>query len=201
MRFHVCIPAGTRWLAAVAATVMASLSGCSTPGTGEFQVPPGRYAAAFDATREVLLSNRFILERVDAQEGVITTRAKPSSGLGTPWDGEQSTLGQEIEDLAQMQQRRVRVTFQPRSGQDPSASEPDQIGSVEVVVERVYRTDWRPSTRAILLSGDAVDRVQAARGMPGWYEVALTRDDRFAARLADEVVRRLERGDAAQRSR
>jgi hypothetical protein len=76
----------------------------------------GAYAGesgAFDLARDVLREEGFILDRVDAAAGIITTRPKTTAGLATPWDAEQSSAEQEIDDLANRQQRTVRITFEP----------------------------------------------------------------------------------------
>src|SRR5688500_8446844 len=95
--------------------VLALLGGCGSskmlPST--FAVDAGRYGEAFDAAREVLRAARFDIDRVDAGGGVISTEPKRSAGLATPWDREQSTMGQEFEDLLNHQQRTVRITFEP----------------------------------------------------------------------------------------
>ena len=59
------------------------------------RVEPGQYAVAFDTARDVLRDNLFTLDRVDGRAGVITTQAKRSAGLASPWDGEQSTAEQD----------------------------------------------------------------------------------------------------------
>lgn len=87
------------------------LAGCSTPTAQSVAIPAGRYREAFDAARTVLREYRFDLDRVDARAGLITTAAKPTAGLATPWDLEQSSISQEWEDLINQQQRRVTVSF------------------------------------------------------------------------------------------
>ena len=89
----------------------------------EFAVPAGSYRRAFETSESVLREFRFNLARVDARAGVISSQAKNTSGLATPWDVEQSTLGQEFEDLVSNHSRRVRITFE-RSGGRASQSSP-----------------------------------------------------------------------------
>jgi hypothetical protein len=93
---------------------LAALAGCASPRIEPVvDVPAGRYAEAFQSAREVLRERRFVVDRVDARAGVITTRARTSAGLVTPWDGDQSTVEQEIDDAANWQLRRVRIEFVP----------------------------------------------------------------------------------------
>lgn len=118
----------------------AGLSGCAAGGdSNEVLLDSSRYARAFEATKRVLRDERFTIDRVDARAGVITTRPKSSGGLLTAWDGEQSDFGDELEDAANFQQRRVRVVFEPY---DPSAPPPptddeidDQPGPPVIVPE------------------------------------------------------------------
>ena len=174
--------------------------GCasSDPSPPRFDVPAGRYSDAFEAARDVLAAERFELERVDAGAGVLSTTAKPTSGLATPWDGEQSTTRQEFEDLGNRQQRRVRVTFEPEPAGPEIPSDLRQSGSalvgrVEVTVERIRRTQWRLETTAVRFSSFAVDPELQSRGMWPQYTVAVAQDPLLAGRLAEEIRRRLER--------
>lgn len=172
----------------------AILAGCSS-GTSspEFRVDAGGYARAFDAAREVLRASRFTLNRVDARAGIITTDPKPSAGLATPWDLEQSTPTQEIDDLLNQQRRRVRVSFAQESGADRVAdlleSPVPLTARVEVVIDRVHVRGTRPSSKAILLSSQTYDPQATA---PAQYEVPVTRDEYLESRLAAEIRRKLE---------
>ena len=49
-------------------------------------VDSGGYGRVFDETRDVLRDLGFILDRVDAQLGVISTLPKGTGGIATPWD-------------------------------------------------------------------------------------------------------------------
>jgi hypothetical protein len=171
-----------KWLMLLAALV---LGGCSAPGSPEFEVGAGEYDAAFNAAREVLREHRFQLERVDAAAGVITTQPKNTGGAASPWDTEQSTLGQELEDLLNMQKRVVRVTF------NRAAS---VRGRVEVTVYRVQTPNLRPSSRAIALTSTTIDPQAVAQGVGGSYETPVSQDSRLAARLAQAIAARIPRG-------
>jgi hypothetical protein len=162
-----------------------------------FTVPADQYAAAFEAAREVLLRYRFTLERVDAAQGVITTRPRESSGLASPWDSEFTTIGQEIEDVAHRQQRAVRIAFDPPETQptsQPTAETPQlRRARVEVWIERWYVKGQRPSSRAILFSTPTTDPIASRKGMPSEFPVATSRDEVLAARLARDIGDRLKR--------
>lgn len=194
-------------LGLTAACLGASLAACSaTKHEAVFVVLPGEYAAAFDATRDTLTEARFTLDRVDAAGGVVTTYPKETGGIATPWDAEQSTLGQEWEDLTNQQEREVRVTFAPEGADDaapgPGEALPDRradgrplVGRVEVTVLRVRRPGWRPQTEAVSRSSRADDPAFEARAGGSTFREPIGRDDLLAGRLAQRIRERL--GDAA----
>lgn len=169
---------------------LALLPGCTPNNTARtFDVAPGAYARSFSDAIDALRDLHFSVERVDAQAGVITTAPKQSAGLATPWDLDQSTLGQEAEDFLADHRRRVRITFEPRDaadGEKPLESVPVR-GRVEAVIDRRYVRHWRPSSAAILASDLALDPQELARGEAPEYDVPLTRDERLAARIADLI--------------
>lgn len=191
---------------------LSALAGCSAPSTPpDVAIAPGRYGGAFDAARDVLVSYRFELERVDAREGVITTRPKTTSGLASPWDSEQTTVYQEWEDFLNEQQRTVRITFEPAEGA-PSPTSGDKPGQpivmsdlretsvpivahVEVVLERMHHTGWRLQPAAMRFSGLTKDPVLDDRGLWPSYPVAYDQDTMLARRLA-EAIRKHMRRDA-----
>ncbi|MFN9993678.1 MAG: hypothetical protein ACK54H_10050 [Phycisphaerales bacterium] len=165
---------------------LCALVGCrSGGGPTSFEIPEGAYAKAFDVTRDVLRDRRFDLERIDAAQGVITTRSKQSSGLFTPWDGDQSDLRTEIDDSINHQSRRVRITFEPENAPPDAA----RTAHVEVIVYRMQDNGLRPNPRGIMLTSRTSDPEAAKRGVGQQYEVATTRDDLLAGRLAREIIK------------
>ena len=167
-------------------------------------VPDGRYAEAFDHARDALRDWNFMLERVDAQAGVIATQQKSTAGLVTPWDQEQSSFAAEVEDTLQRQKRAVRVEFVPAGAEtdraDGAGADLRKIGSpiemrVTVDVYRWQQSGWRLNTQAILYNSYTRDPQADAGGVQGgtsFYGVAVGRDDALASRLAAEVGRRLQ---------
>lgn len=93
----------------------ASGGGCASraPASAEFGVQAPDYQRAIDVARDVLLEARFEIDRVDAASGIISTLPKMTGGLLTPWDGEQTTMDQEVADATSAHRRRVRITFEP----------------------------------------------------------------------------------------
>lgn len=159
------------------------------------------YAAVFEAARDVLRDEGFILERVDAAEGVITTRVKTTAGVFTPWDREQSTAGQEVEDLMQRQQRVVRVTFVGAAGEgEGAAAGGAEAGArfdrmrVEVVVQRVQIPGRKLEPEAIQQSSYWFDPDMGTRGMQPQFAVAEKQDRLLAERITRKVRERVGAG-------
>ncbi|MFZ4574200.1 MAG: hypothetical protein ACOYN0_07365 [Phycisphaerales bacterium] len=165
----------------------ALLGGCAAKGPTSFEVAPGQYATAFAASREVLRSHRFTLERVDADRGVMSTGPKYSSGLFTPWDTEQSSLELELADTMNQQSRRVRITFEPSEAKADEA----RVGRVEVAVYRMQDYGLRPNPRSIMMTTRTIDPKMSERGVWPQYEVAKTTDAGLARRLAREIEAKL----------
>lgn len=183
--------------------LVGSLCGC-TPAQIDptFEAPKGQYASAFDAAVETLRDLRFPIDRVDATAGVITTSSKQSSGLASPWDLEQSTPTQEVEDLLALHTRRVRITFEsaaPSHSTNANEFNAGPVrGRVEAVVDRRYVRGWRLSSAAILQSDFTTDTVATSRGQPQQFDAPLSRDERLEARLASRIRHRLgQTGDSA----
>ncbi len=182
-------------LAAIASTLGAC--GHATTGGTSFAIAPGRYDAAFDATRDVLRDYRFDLERVDAGAGVISTHPKETAGFVTLWDREQSSLKDEWDDFSNRQAREVRVTFEPTSPTSSGGYLPPDVrdagemtASVEVYLLRWREVGWRLETEAIALSRHARDPVFAERAGSSFW-TAIRRDEDLSARLASEIASRL----------
>jgi len=154
------------------------------------------YAAAFDATKKVLREYGFSIDRQDARAGVITTRAKSTGGFATPWDREQTSVGDEIDDAFSRQARLVRVRFGARAGGAVESVDVDvrtQPGPMSVTVSvqllRRERPGWRVESTAINLSSYTSDPALARRGLEPTYDVVVGSDDPLAARLANEIER------------
>lgn len=198
----------------------ASLIGCSgSPDAAAPTIEPDRYASAFDAARDVLRERGFTLERIDARAGVITTAPKPTAGLATPWDVEQQSAGQEVEDLLQNQQRVVRITFLPAAASagavqgaavSASATSDESLAAqnslpdllefpsptlleVQVMIERINRPHWRVDSTSIRLHHYAYDPDLAAREMQPRYEVPLAEDREAAQRIMSLILARIDR--------
>jgi len=176
---------------------LALLGGCAgSSGNTELTLTSAQYTDAFQAAKDALAEYRFELDRVDAGAGVITSMPKASQGIATPWDFEQSSFEQELEDLANRHLRRVRITFEPVSpAEDPqqdlrTATGPI-VGRVEVIVDRVRRAGWRLEPTSVRLSTFTRDPDLVARGMWPQYTVPISQDPEFAARLADGIRRRM----------
>jgi hypothetical protein len=157
------------------------------------RIAPDQYTAAFEAARDVLREYKFTLERVDAQQGIITTAPKDSAGLATPWDTQQTHLSQDISDFVNHQQRRVRVTFPQNTAVGGSGEvTSDRLVQVEVYVDRLHSPGLRVPSRAPTLLSISRDPVANARGVAYQYPVTRQRDGELEKRIADRVQKRLE---------
>lgn len=209
---------------------LALLAACSTAAKREpvgavlddpatLHIPAGDYARAFDAARHELRDAGFVLERVDAWSGVITTRASTSAGFATPWSSDQSSIGQELGDFAHRNRRIVRITFEPAPPAPPApptpptpsaangepaaprtepfaepttdlrAADTDLVMRIRVIVERVQQPGWRIDTSSIRQSSYATDPALVARGMQPTFAVPREEDPLLAARLARRIAR------------
>jgi hypothetical protein len=182
------------------------LSGCAVPGSTApttFVIAPGHYSAAFDAAIESLIDLGFELERVDARHGIITTAAKSSAGLASPWHRHQSTFGQEVEDLLNRQVRRAIVTFEisgepqhappaPQTVPGPSPldlreADGPMVATVEVVLERLRFPGMRLEPSVMRLSSRAQDPQLRRAGMWPQYAVAFSQDPLLAQRIGARI--------------
>lgn len=167
--------------------------------TTTFAVEAGGYAAAFDRAKRVLRDAGFILERVDAWSGVITTRPKGTAGLATIWDEEQLTVSQELDDLFNRHRRVVRITFRPgttastsiagETATDLRALAGPFTGFVHVTLERLDQPGWRLDTNSIRASTYCSDPAKILRSMEPQYVVASAEDrllgERYATLIAE----------------
>lgn len=167
------------------------MAGCAAPkGTVSFVISADQYEKAIEAARATLRDARLTVDRVDAQAGVVSTFAKPSAGLGTPWDREQATLGDEMSDYVNQHERVASVLFEGDTDDLRQATGTIKV-TVDVVVYRVRRSGWRVETESISRSRHAVDPLAISRGQPRTFRQAIRRDDVFAAVLADGLRKRL----------
>ena len=126
------------------------LGGCRASGPTSVTVSPERYADAFAQTRDLLREQGFELERVDAREGVISTRPQNSSGFWTPWVTTEQRLGDEVEASLHRTRRTVEVRFRGDGDDRRAADAPVRI-DIGVRVERVYQPGVRVNTTSVRL--------------------------------------------------
>ncbi|MFG0307361.1 MAG: hypothetical protein ACF8Q5_14235 [Phycisphaerales bacterium JB040] len=186
-------------LALLLAPLVLLASCAARPDAGPVPVEARSYADAFDAVRDELRWMGFELERIDANAGVIETRPKPTAGLATPWDTEQSTIGQEWDDFVNDHRRVVRVTFHPGEG-DPGQADPgeapDREMAVEVTVYRLRAPGSRLETESVSLNSVSVDELAEDRGLAGRYLTPIGRDTRLESRLTQRLRSKIT-GDAS----
>jgi hypothetical protein len=183
--------------AAIAAIVsIPLLAGCSGPSAARSsEVPADRYAATFDAARDVLRERRYDLARVDSAAGVLTTHPSVSAGLFTPWSRDQQTLDDELDDTLNRQQRTVRIQFQPMKAGAPEG--PDLVATpqatrmdIHVLIERRHRAGQQPQPASSTMNGRWIDPALERRGL-NEYDVAMRRDHELERKLLDEIMNRV----------
>ena len=131
------------------ATIAVLLAGCAFSGETREPLPEAGYARTFEAVQRVLVDHGFVLDRIDARAGVITTHPKASPGLFLPSDREQRSLGQEFRDAMHTHSRTVRVTMPTDAAPNTT---PSTGATVEVVLERASRPGFRIETEEIGMS-------------------------------------------------
>lgn len=110
-------------------------------GTETHTIESDDRSLMIETIREVLTDHRFVIDRVDARRGVVTTAVKTTQGIGSPWDAEQGSLTQETADFVNQHERAVRVLIEDNG----------EI-VVSVLVQRVHRPGWRVETESIASS-------------------------------------------------
>lgn len=195
-------PARKRRLLTLLALPIPTLFGCAGPApvtdsgvlaseTGLVEFNEASYEEAFRAVRGVLGDYRFSINRIDAVRGIITTHPKRTAGLASPWDREQSSMPQEWEDLANQQQRVVRVSFEGSDGHPGETPGEVVRAVVEVQLQRVHRPYWRIETESIPLSTHARARDTLGEQLPATFIEVLGLDTALADRLALAIEERL----------
>lgn len=161
----------------------------------------GQYAQGFNAARDVIRDMGFIMDRVDAQAGVMTTQPKSSAGLATPWDREQSSMGQEVEDALHRNRRVVRIECATPGSEESfgdirtlSQDKPVEM-TIAVPVYRWQVSGWRLNSHSVLASSYAYDPQLAERGMTS-YGVAIKQDSLLAQRIAQKIEEQLSKNQA-----
>lgn len=172
---------------------------CTQGGVTSYAVAPGQYRQAFEASRQVLRDERWLVERVDAAQGVLTTQRRADLPAGDAYGTLENVMNRQI--------RHVRITFVPADGAsrpvplpDPASPElssttPDLtegdvplVMRVRVLVERVQRPGQRPATNSIRLSSYAIDPELVARGQQPLHSEPAGEDQAMAAEIARAIA-------------
>jgi hypothetical protein len=181
---------------------LAFLAACaSRPTDTTFTIPPGQYAAAFDAAKQTIREAEFELARIDARGGVIASLPRASSGYATPWIRHGSSFNDDVEGLAHYQRRQIRITFAPEGADataDPPSADTDLrehqgtlIARVEVDIERIYKPGRRLDATSARLTSFATDPDLVDRGLQPLFTAEHRPDPALAARIAHEISTRV----------
>ena len=179
VRFAGVVAAGV-WMSSCASTV--SVDDGSDSGSVPVMVRVGDFAETFQAAKDVLREYRFELDRVDAREGVITTRAMSASGWATPWVDHASDWDGAWRDTLQDEARKVRVVF----GSDVEGGDRNGVG---VVVERIRVT--RFGRRVDPTSPRRIKRMTRDPMRAGVDVETVGRDSALEARILGDILDRV----------
>ncbi|HVZ93026.1 MAG TPA: hypothetical protein VG797_00805 [Phycisphaerales bacterium] len=189
-----------RWIASLILPPLMLIGACASkpapaPVTG-FTFESAEYARVFAAARETLREQEFELERVDAANGVITTRPRGWAGFMTPWIPFGQTGKSTLEGFVQNERRVAKVQFSPVEPQAEGAEVGDvdlreYEGSikaeVEVEVDHVERPHKRVSVASARLTSYATDPELVKRGKQPAYAYAAGDDPDQAAHIAELI--------------
>lgn len=178
-----CAPLGPLGL------LCATLLGCARspdPAT-TFTINDAEYEQTFSAARDVLRDAGFILDRVDAQRGIITTHPRPSSGMATPWIDHASSPGDAAAATLHRERRFATVRFARST--DPTA-QPDAASidaDVEVFIQRLGAPGRKPEPSSIRMTSRWTEGSRGNGPATPFDAISERPDDRLAAELAARI--------------
>lgn len=197
-----------RWLFGVSlAACVLGAGGCSGGGASQprvvevlapppttLEIAPQAYERAFARTLDRLRIRGWIIDRVDAGAGVITTEPRPTAGLLTPFTRVAQTTADEARELVQPTQRRIRVTFRTVRGLAPYQAIDDAMTArIEVFEDRLFVPGQRVSPVSIALTSVSSDPQRVARGVDAPMAIPRGRDAKLETTIANDLAR----GDAS----
>ncbi|HYC99747.1 MAG TPA: hypothetical protein VEB22_00840 [Phycisphaerales bacterium] len=206
-----------RLIAAAALSLSVLMSGgCASSEPSALagaHIPADRYAATFQAARDVMLDYRYTADRVDAPQGVLTSLPRSEPGLAKIWEA-RSGARAAWDDLLNYRQRTVQVTFvtaaaadrQPDSSiipptdpdRDLAAQPRDTTMLVRVLVEQYERPDRRISLDSVRVTRQAVSATSPEDASRGPYLVTQHDDNVLAADLLRAILDRSRSGRPAE---
>ncbi|MEO0511474.1 MAG: hypothetical protein AAF108_01065 [Planctomycetota bacterium] len=167
------------------ADAVEALASAPAPPPTRLTVPPGAYADAFRAVTRRLSRDGWMLDRIDAGAGEISTGPRRGAGLLTPFTRLGASLGDEVRETVQGTERRVRVSFRTPEGYPPSANPLGPMTArVDVLLSRVIRPGRRLSPVSIRLSSVARDPLRRRPPDP----VSIGRDVAVEQELAERFA-------------
>lgn len=133
-----------------------------------------------EVVREVLTEYRFVIDRVDARRGVVTTEYKSTQGIVSPWDREQSSLREESADFVNQHERAVRVEIDDAGGV-----------IVTVMVQRIHQPGRRIETEAISRSSRMTIIGTDGKREPARLVTPIGIDGGLAQRIGERIDKRV----------
>ncbi|MGI9014459.1 MAG: hypothetical protein ACR2GY_09450 [Phycisphaerales bacterium] len=111
-----------------------TLAGCaSSRGPESIVVSPGAYAQTFDAAIECARDMGLYPETIDRRAGIITTTPRMAGSILEPWDRQNASLSQSLENTLQHQRRVARFEFVPVDQAGDADDVPGETSQASVV--------------------------------------------------------------------
>lgn len=109
--------------------MLMGVGGCSTHmQSGIVQISAPRYREAFDAVKQTAHDYHFPLAFIDPRQGIVETETQPAGSILEPWEVDEPSVAQSLENTLMHQRRRVRFEFWPISPDSAqTAAAPDVL--------------------------------------------------------------------------
>ncbi len=171
----------------------------SPAGSPTLTIQAADYSLALDAAKQVLIDHRFVIDRVDARRGLITTLPKQTAGLATPWDAEQSSTQQELSDLVNQQDRVIRITLtKPAASKTNQSADAETTIHVQASIIRTRRPGWRLESESVRLSTHAATLDTNGQRAPAVLREPISEDTQLSSKIADAIQAKLDGYQAAR---
>ena len=178
-----------RLIALLAATLLGVGCAAGEPVPNPMTVDAQAYDRAFDAARQVVRDQGFMIDEDSHRFGRLTTQPRFSPTIFEPWGRDNRTLSLAAASTLNLQRRTITVLLEPIEDQ------PLLDVRVEVLLERQQEVTHQLSGSVGRNVFSRVDRVPAEwsqRGIERRYWEPVGRDEHMEAALLRRIATRLE---------
>ncbi len=175
--------------ASLVAAVLAVGCAAAEPVPNPMVLEAEAYDRAFDAARQTLREQGFMIDDASHRLGRVTTHPRFSPTIVEPWHGDNRTLALAAASTLNLQRRTVTVLLEPLE------DEPLLDLRVEVLLERQQEVTHQISGSAgrnVFSRLDGVPTEWARRGIERRYWEPVGRDDHLEAALLRNIAQQLE---------